>query len=169
MLRASNNERGTGKNLSGIKSTSFHMRNRFRVCSHAKGYFNLISSYFDGAFLSSSSCPLSLSRVIYPGLISNLKFNKTARAAAFEGVYCYQEVHKSPISLRPILALWRQFPTDTLTSLGPQNPWIDEFYDVEKRRSSNFEALKYGDWAGRASFHTGMLASHLVEQTNNSS
>ena len=37
-------------------------------------------------------------------------------------------------------------PTSPFTILEPQNPWIDEFYVVQKRRATDFKAPKL--WKG---------------------
>ena len=39
-----------------------------------------------------------------------------------------------------------------ITILEPPNPWIVEFYAVEKRWSTDFEVLKTAKWAVVASF-----------------
>ena len=36
----------------------------------------------------------------------------------------------------------RIHPTSPFTILEPQNPWIDEFYVVQERRTTDFKALK---------------------------
>ena len=43
-------------------------------------------------------------------------------------------------------------PHETFHNFGASNPWIDEFYVVQKRRTTDFKASKFGKGSSGSCF-----------------